>query len=175
MISARPVTTASRVVLRPACAVPDKAAALQQLQASKSVLNTKLAGVEDDLKSEARMETGRPSTSQATSLADIEEINQANYYDKINDADTPVVVVDFYTDWCGPCKLMYPKLKAMKAEFSGQATFYKFNCNKKNKELGISLGVKVAPTFFVYKGAEKAGVITGAKEDELLALIQAHL
>ena len=40
-------------------------------------------------------------------------------------------------------------------ELQGKAMLAKFNCNKYNKELGISLGIKVAPTFLLYKGGEQ--------------------
>lgn len=41
--------------------------------------------------------------------------------------------------------------------FFAQVTILKFNCNKANKELGVSLGIKVAPTFILYKNNEKVG------------------
>lgn len=47
---------------------------------------------------------------------------------------------------CGPCRLIYPLLKEKKAELAGRVTFYKFDCSKKNKDLGVKLGIKVAPT-----------------------------
>ncbi|KAK9804467.1 hypothetical protein WJX73_005097 [Symbiochloris irregularis] len=47
----------------------------------------------------------------------------------------------------------------------------KFNCNKGNKEMGKELGIKVAPTFHLYKKGEKVAEMTGAKVDELRALI----
>ncbi len=55
---------------------------------------------------------------------------------------------------CGPCKVMLPKVVEMSEEFSS-AKFVKFNCNASNKELGKELGIKVAPTFHLYKNSKK--------------------
>lgn len=52
---------------------------------------------------------------------------------------------------CGPCKLIYPELVKLSAELSPAAQIVKFNCNQANKELAKTLGIKVAPTFHVYK------------------------
>ena len=58
---------------------------------------------------------------------------------------------------CGPCKLILPQLVDMAKEMEGRVHIVKFNCNKYNKELGISLGIKVAPTFLLYKNGEQVG------------------
>jgi Thioredoxin len=50
---------------------------------------------------------------------------------------------------------------------AAQVTFYKVNCNKSFKERGKELGIKVAPTFIVYKGGEQERMITGAKLDAI--------
>jgi len=58
---------------------------------------------------------------------------------------------------CGPCKVMLPLLVKLQEEQS-DIKVYKLNCNKKNKELGVKLNVKVAPTFQLYKNKNKVGV-----------------
>lgn len=47
---------------------------------------------------------------------------------------------------------MVPLLEEFAKELAGKAEIVKFNCNKYNKELGVSLGIKVAPTFHLYRG-----------------------
>ena len=51
----------------------------------------------------------------------------------------------------------------------------KFNCKPANKELGKELGIKVAPTFILFKGRERVAEMTGAKVDKLRELIEANL
>lgn len=57
---------------------------------------------------------------------------------------------------CGPCKVMLPLLVKLQEE-QPDIKVYKLNCNKKNKELGMKLNVKVAPTFQLYKNSNKVG------------------
>jgi thioredoxin 1 len=71
--------------------------------------------------------------------------------------------------------MIYPELVKLNAELAGKATIVKFNCNAYNKELGKTLGIKVAPTFHLYKGGEKVAEMTGAKVDKLRSLIEANV
>ncbi len=124
------------------------------------------------------------------------ELNKDTFYDALKDAGNTLVVVDFYTLWyvlvissthlhhplhhppipnkrCGPCKAIYPKLLEFRDTYA-DVLFYKFNCNKANKDLGQQLGIKVAPTFQLYKNGNKVAEITGAKADVLRELIEQH-
>lgn len=105
---------------------------------------------------------------------DLVELTKDTFYDALKDAGETLVVVDFFTNWCGPCKAIYPKLLEFRDTYQGQVLFYKFNCNKANKELGQQLGIKVAPTFQLYKGGNKVAEITGAKADVLRELVEQH-
>lgn len=62
--------------------------------------------------------------------------------------------ISIMCDRCGPCKVMLPLLVKLQEEQS-DIKVYKLNCNKKNKELGVKLNVKVAPTFQLYKNKNK--------------------
>lgn len=52
---------------------------------------------------------------------------------------------------------MVPMLAEFNQELGDMAEIVKFNCNKENKELGVSLGIKVAPTFHLYRGEKQVG------------------
>lgn len=56
---------------------------------------------------------------------------------------------------CGPCKVMLPHLVQMAGELGDSVHVVKFNCNKDNKQMGKELGIRVAPTFHLYKKKEK--------------------
>ncbi|KAF6264043.1 thioredoxin-like protein [Scenedesmus sp. NREL 46B-D3] len=112
------------------------------------------------------------SSSDAAGLLELDKDSFQAYLDAAGDK---VVVVDFFTDWCGPCKLIYPELVKLSAELAPAATIAKFNCNQNNKELAKALGIKVAPTFHVYKRGLKVADMTGAKVGKLRELVTKHL
>lgn len=145
----------------------EKTEALESLRSTAAGLGKQLGGVSDKpdeaIKPKERKKNAGFSATASQDLDDIEEIDHTNYYDKIKNAGTPVVLIDFYTTWCGPCKLIYPTLLEMKDDLAGKVTFYKFNCNKANKQIGQVLNIKVAPTFLIYKGEEEHARLTGAK------------
>lgn len=116
------------------------------------------------------------ASAEATVVAKTELplLTTATYHQFLEDAGESLVVVDFYTDWCGPCKMIYPELVNMANEMT-EVKFAKFNCNKDNKELGKTLGIKVAPTFHLYRKSVKVAEMTGAKVDKLRALISEQL
>jgi thioredoxin 1 len=116
--------------------------------------------------------TPAADTAAAPQLLELTKDNFQQYLDAAGDK---LVVVDFFTDWCGPCKLIYPQLVTLSAELAPAATICKFNCNQHNKELAKALGIKVAPTFHLYKNGQKVADMTGAKVDKLRALIDDHL
>jgi len=82
-------------------------------------------------------------TARARHQAALHELNQTDFYDFLESSADKLTVVDFYTDWCGPCKLIYPELVKMNEEMAPRVQIVKFNCNKDNKELGKTLGIKV--------------------------------
>jgi len=111
--------------------------------------------------------------TDAGSLPDLRELTKDDFYACLEEAGNKLVVVDFFTDWCGPCKVIYPMLQKMAVD-QQDVSFVKMNCNKYNKDLGKALGVKVAPTFQLFKKSEKVAEMTGAKVDDLQALINEH-
>ncbi|KAL6779783.1 TRXF1 [Auxenochlorella protothecoides x Auxenochlorella symbiontica] len=114
-------------------------------------------------------------TSIGEPLTELKELDQSEFYSFIEEhSQDRLVVVDFYTAWCGPCKLIQPTLVEWANEFAGEVELVRFECKKENKEIGSKLGIKVAPTFFLYKKGEKVASLTGAKTDELRKLIETH-
>lgn len=104
---------------------------------------------------------------------ELKEIDKDNFEQVLRDAKEKLVVVDFYTTWCGPCKVIYPKLVELQNEMP-DIELVKFNCNEYNKPLAKELGIRVAPTFKLYKNNTKVAEVTGAKVDVLKDLIQKH-
>ncbi|WIA21869.1 hypothetical protein OEZ85_004245 [Tetradesmus obliquus] len=130
------------------------------------------AAVADGASAGAAAAVSSPVAS--SDAAGLQELDKDSFQPFIDAAGDKLVVVDFFTDWCGPCKLIYPQLVTLSAELAPAAVIVKFNCNQNNKELAKALGIKVAPTFHLYKGGQKVADMTGAKVDKLRELITQH-
>lgn len=145
----------------------------------KQGLQQRLADHEQELRTKKSNNTPsggsrfRVAAAAVEAEADLRELTIDDWDSALEEAGDTLVVVDFFTNWCGPCKVMLPLLVKLQEEQS-DIKVYKLNCNKKNKELGVKLNVKVAPTFQLYKNKNKVAEMTGAKIDELKALIQEH-
>jgi thioredoxin 1 len=75
-------------------------------------------------------------------------------------SDTPVLI-DFWADWCGPCKAMGPYVDKLAEEFGGRLKVVKLN-TQDNPEIPSRYGIVSIPTFLLVKGGEVAHKIVGS-------------
>lgn len=95
-----------------------------------------------------------------------------NYESEAMKSEVPVLV-DFYADWCGPCKMVGPILTEMETKYQGKAKICKINIDDQ-KKLAISNKVMSIPTLFFIKNGEIVERITGAlPQEELEAKLEA--
>ncbi len=89
----------------------------------------------------------------------------ANFEAEVLKADKPVLV-DFYADWCGPCRKMAPAIEALAEELADAAVVGKLNVDD-NEEIAMKYGVMSIPTLIVFKNGQavKKAVGVHAKED----------
>ena len=84
-------------------------------------------------------------------------------------------IIDFYADWCGPCKVIAPHLEALAKEFEGEIYIYKINTDKE-KELARAFGITAIPTLVFSPLKESPQVAKGAlPKAELKRLIETVL
>ncbi len=84
-----------------------------------------------------------------------------------------VVLVDFYADWCGPCKMIAPMVEDLAAETGAAVAKVDVDANQ---DLAAQFQVQGVPTLMVFSGGELAERMTGARQKpELEGLIQQHL
>ncbi len=78
-----------------------------------------------------------------------------------------VTVVDFWAEWCGPCKMMNPVLEELAKEYDGKAVIGKLNVDD-NPEVPMNYNVRGIPTFLFFKNGELKGKIVGATTKQAL-------
>ena len=86
-----------------------------------------------------------------------------------------VVLVDFYADWCGPCKMLGPVLEDLSKEYEGKATIVKVNVDDEG-DLASQFGVMSIPNLFLLKDGEIVKNVVGYQPKAALKkLIDANL
>ena len=99
-------------------------------------------------------------------------LNEKNFNEQVIKADG-LVLVDFYADWCGPCKMMGPVLEKISDEFS-DVKICKVNTDE-NQSLTMSYGVSSIPAFYFFKNGEvKKKVIGAVSRTELVNVINEY-
>lgn len=84
----------------------------------------------------------------------------ANFEEEVLKSDLPVMV-DFYADWCGPCKMMAPVVEQLAGAYEGRLKVGKLNVDDE-QEIASKYGVMSIPTFIFFKGGEAVQQMTGA-------------
>lgn len=98
----------------------------------------------------------------------------ANYQTEVLDSDIPVLV-DFWADWCMPCKMIEPHIEQIAEEYKGKLKVVKFNVDE-NPMTPQSLGITGIPTLILYKDGEIVERIVGAvPKEQIEELIKNYL
>src|SRR2546427_9609247 len=88
------------------------------------------------------------------------QLNEKDFEKEILKSELPALV-DFYADWCGPCRMVSPVLESLSKEYDGKVKFVKINTDE-NQELAMKLGIMSIPTVMIFRGGEMEASILGA-------------
>lgn len=95
----------------------------------------------------------------------IQYLDKYNFDETINTNN--VVLVDFFADWCGPCKALHPALEELAADFDGKAVISKINVDK-NQELAAQFKVRSIPALLYFKNGEVVGTQNGIQSKSVM-------
>ncbi|WP_027001907.1 thioredoxin [Hugenholtzia roseola] len=91
----------------------------------------------------------------------------AQNFDTLIAADHPVLV-DFWAEWCGPCKMMNPIIQELAEELGDKVTICKVNVDE-DADLSVRYGIRSIPTMMIFKSGEMVDKLVGATTKRDLA------
>ena len=94
------------------------------------------------------------------------ELTDGNFEELVGNAE--VAMVDFWAEWCGPCKIIGPHIEALAGEYEGKALIGKLDVDS-NPEVSMKFGVRSIPTVLVLKNGELVDKQVGAAAKSVYA------
>jgi thioredoxin 1 len=106
-----------------------------------------------ELQKEAATKAMMSSITEPIGLTDSNFANEISKY--------PIMLVDFWAPWCGPCRMVSPIIEQLSREYSGKVAFGKVNVDE-NQRIAASFGIQSIPTLMMFRNGKAVDVMVGA-------------
>ena len=104
----------------------------------------------------------------------IKHVSDASFDSDVLQSDKPVLV-DYWAEWCGPCKMIAPILDEVSKDYDGRLQIAKMNVDE-NRDVPAKFGIRGIPTLMLFKGGQLAATKVGAlSKSQLTSFIDGHL
>ena len=104
----------------------------------------------------------------------IKQVSDTTFEQDVLQSETPVLV-DFWAEWCGPCKMFAPVLDEIAREYDGKITIAKMDIDA-NPATPVKYGIRGIPTVILYKeGQAQAQKVGALSKSQLTAFLDSHL
>lgn len=104
----------------------------------------------------------------------LREVSDSSFEQEVSGSDQPVLV-DFWAEWCAPCRMIAPAVEQVAEQFAGRARVAKVNVDD-NPDAAQRFGIKGIPTLILFSdGKEAERIVGGVGVDALSRLIEKHI
>jgi thioredoxin 1 len=94
----------------------------------------------------------------------VKELTDTNFESEVIESNTPVLV-DFWADWCGPCKMLTPTIEKIANEYAGRVKVGKVDTDS-NREVSMKYGISAIPTVILFKNGQVAQKFVGLRGEK---------
>lgn len=101
-------------------------------------------------------------------------VNKDDFELQLSNAGDKLIVIDFCANWCGPCKIIAPKLEELATQYADRAVVLKVNVDE-NEEITVEYNITSMPTFVFIKDGEVLEVFVGGNSDKLAKTIEKYV
>jgi thioredoxin 1 len=104
----------------------------------------------------------------------VREVSDSSFETDVLQANAPVLV-DFWAEWCAPCRALTPTIEAVAEKYAGSANVFKVNVDE-NPSISQRYGIKGIPTLILFKGGKEEERVVGATSKEAISrMIDKHV
>jgi len=106
-------------------------------------------------------------------MSGIKQVSDSSFDQDVLKSDTPVLV-DYWAEWCGPCRMIAPVLEEVSRDYAGRVQVAKLNVDD-NQAIAQRFGVRGIPTLMLFRNGAVIGTSVGALSKSQLTLFLSHL